>query len=303
MPDYTIKLEQELPSKTDIAGTDEVRIVGGVNGVSYKNKLSDFIGYFADMLYPVGSYYDTSDPSFDPNVAWGGVWNRVRDGRTLIAESDTYEAGTNYGAETKSYTPAGTIGGTTLTAAQSGVPAHLHVVPKHGHVFNKPSATLPTHKHGFTNPSVTGGATTAGSGGGHTGHLDFRIIEGPEYMITGWGGNLSAAPYDDVSVAKFTMTMTTPSYKRVQRVTMSTPAHQHSVPAHTHTASGGDVQYSGALTVTVSGGSVSDKDAFNTNNNTAQNASQAHTHTLTGTDSDINVMQPSTAVYRWHRIA
>jgi len=27
-----------------------------------------------DVFYPVGSYYETSDASFDPNTAWGGTW-------------------------------------------------------------------------------------------------------------------------------------------------------------------------------------------------------------------------------------
>lgn len=27
-----------------------------------------------DFVYPVGSYYETSDTSFDPNVTWGGTW-------------------------------------------------------------------------------------------------------------------------------------------------------------------------------------------------------------------------------------
>ena len=28
-----------------------------------------------DTVYPVGSYYETSDNTFDPNVVWGGAWN------------------------------------------------------------------------------------------------------------------------------------------------------------------------------------------------------------------------------------
>lgn len=27
-----------------------------------------------DLLYPVGSYYETSNTSFNPNTAWGGTW-------------------------------------------------------------------------------------------------------------------------------------------------------------------------------------------------------------------------------------
>lgn len=34
-----------------------------------------------DTFYPVGSYYETSDTSFDPNVSFGGTWSLVTAGR------------------------------------------------------------------------------------------------------------------------------------------------------------------------------------------------------------------------------
>ena len=34
-----------------------------------------------DMIYPVGSYYETSDTSFDPNTAWGGTWSFETEGQ------------------------------------------------------------------------------------------------------------------------------------------------------------------------------------------------------------------------------
>lgn len=33
-----------------------------------------------DTFHPVGSYYETSDASFDPNTAWGGTWVKVAGG-------------------------------------------------------------------------------------------------------------------------------------------------------------------------------------------------------------------------------
>lgn len=32
-----------------------------------------------DLFYPVGSYYVTSDASFNPNESWGGTWNLDND--------------------------------------------------------------------------------------------------------------------------------------------------------------------------------------------------------------------------------
>lgn len=33
-----------------------------------------------DIIYPIGSYYETSDSTFDPNTAWGGTWVKVAGG-------------------------------------------------------------------------------------------------------------------------------------------------------------------------------------------------------------------------------
>jgi len=38
----------------------------------------DYIGLGKTAIilnnYPIGSYYETSDQSFDPNTDWGGTW-------------------------------------------------------------------------------------------------------------------------------------------------------------------------------------------------------------------------------------
>ena len=42
-----------------------------------------------DFIYPVGSYYETSDTLFNPNAAWGGTWVEDTKGRVTVAlESD-----------------------------------------------------------------------------------------------------------------------------------------------------------------------------------------------------------------------
>lgn len=43
-----------------------------------------------DMFYPVGSYYETSDITFNPNVAWGGTWSLETAGQVHVS------AGTGY---------------------------------------------------------------------------------------------------------------------------------------------------------------------------------------------------------------
>ena len=66
-----------------------------------------------ETVYPVGSYYETSDASFDPNVTWGGTWSLETAGQVHIGAGTGYTIGTTGGAET-----------VTLTTSQ--IPAHTH---------------------------------------------------------------------------------------------------------------------------------------------------------------------------------
>ena len=40
------------------------------------------------MYYPIGSYYETSDASFDPNIEWGGTWLEDTAGKVLVAKDE-----------------------------------------------------------------------------------------------------------------------------------------------------------------------------------------------------------------------
>lgn len=66
-----------------------------------------------DFVYPVGSYYETSDASFDPNVTWGGTWSLEASGQVHVS------AGTGY-------TIGATGGSATVTLDTTMIPAHTH---------------------------------------------------------------------------------------------------------------------------------------------------------------------------------
>lgn len=51
-----------------------------------------------NAVYPVGSYYETSDSTFDPNVSFGGTWTKVSDGYFLQATTDSSKIGTTVAA-------------------------------------------------------------------------------------------------------------------------------------------------------------------------------------------------------------
>lgn len=59
-----------------------------------------------NWFYPVGSYYETSDTTFDPNVSWGGTWVEDTAGKTTIAlDTGTFDTvGDTGGSETHAHT-------------------------------------------------------------------------------------------------------------------------------------------------------------------------------------------------------
>lgn len=56
-----------------------------------------------NIFYPIGSYYDTSDNNFNPNVDWGGTWELDLSGTVLVSKSSSSLSQFNV--------PAGTVVG------------------------------------------------------------------------------------------------------------------------------------------------------------------------------------------------
>ena len=92
-----------------------------------------------DATYPVGSIYltTTEDTVAKVQNKLGGTWEKFAEGKTLISADSTYPINTTGGSATinlshshtvnsHSHTIGGNTGSTTLTAAQSGLPAHSH---------------------------------------------------------------------------------------------------------------------------------------------------------------------------------
>lgn len=56
-----------------------------------------------DLIWPVGSYYETSDTSFNPNTAWGGTWVEDTKGLVTVAQDeddlDFNTVGSTYGSK------------------------------------------------------------------------------------------------------------------------------------------------------------------------------------------------------------
>lgn len=89
---YAVIAEILLTSTTDTITTSLI---------TTKRAISALINLF----YPVGSYYETSDTLFDPNVSWGGTWAEDTSGKVTVAQdSGTFSTvGDTGGAETVSH--------------------------------------------------------------------------------------------------------------------------------------------------------------------------------------------------------
>lgn len=70
-------------------------ITNFVNSLDNVNNISKTV--VLNMFYPIGSYYETSDSNFDPNIVWGGTWS-IQNEKSIIynyAESVTLTANGN----------------------------------------------------------------------------------------------------------------------------------------------------------------------------------------------------------------
>lgn len=104
--------------------------------------------------YPVGSIY-MSVNSANPATLFGGEWERIT-GKFLLSATDNGSSGASQAA--------GNTGGAatvTLTAAQSGVPAHSHGLNSHTHGMNH-KHVLTSHSHGLNEHTHTLASHTHG---------------------------------------------------------------------------------------------------------------------------------------------
>lgn len=68
-----------------------------------------------NLMWPVGSVYETVDASFNPNVAWGGSWQKIESGRFLQATT-----GADVGTKMEAGLPNITGGANTRSYGESG---------------------------------------------------------------------------------------------------------------------------------------------------------------------------------------
>lgn len=95
-----------------------------------------------DKIYPVGSFFDTTNTSFDPNVSWGGTWERITDGSVLMSEGH-YEDGVLVA-------PGNGCGNSNPKIPLSAIPSHTHTYQKSNATSGSHTLTvneIPSHAH------------------------------------------------------------------------------------------------------------------------------------------------------------
>lgn len=164
---------------------------------------SDSIKALCDIFHPVGSCFETTDASFDPNISWGGTWRLEQEGVVHISAGSRFPVGGMGGHESISVPLSGSTGSVVLTDAQIA------------------------HGHGFTQPTVNGGSVNIPSSGGHT-----HIIKA-KYARNAIASGSARDQYNADGTLE---------NQNMATINSGTGNHTHTVPNHTHSVSGGAVQ-------------------------------------------------------------
>ena len=101
-----------LQNNNDQLASNNTELTEIIEEISNMLTLEDVM----NLMYPVGSYYETSNTTFDPNISWGGTWVLENDGTVLVSKSNT--SGSKFNAS------IGTIvGSETHTLVYSELPS------------------------------------------------------------------------------------------------------------------------------------------------------------------------------------
>lgn len=258
-------------------------------GAGISSAVSDLLS----LMYPVGSLY-MSVNSTNPGTLFGGTWEQIK-GKFLVAGgADGFTPGTPGGQKTISYTPAGTVGNTTLTTSQ---------IPSHTHTFTGTSATTssnggshthtgPSHSHGLNShthsiPALSG---TAASAGAHTHPIWYHVSTAPASILRAWG-------FLWENIGTFTKTSDGIGND-------SSGAHTHSVTTVANTTGGSTASTAAAGTGATGSTSIAHTHTLTaTGSNANTGGGGAHNHGFTGTAATLTTLPPYLPVYVWKRTA
>lgn len=235
-----------------------------------------------DVVYPVGSIY-MSVNNVNPATLFGGTWEKI-EGKFLLGASSGHSLGETGGAENVSYTPAGSVGNHTLTAAE--MPSHTHTYAKSAAATGSTALTanqIPAHNHSYNAPQANTGSTALSESQipSHKHTFNYFTLKTDGNKTIGSGSLYRLAPISEGGSAK-------PSTD----ATGGGAGHTHTMP--TSSASTGNKGGNGGHTHSISTASTASGSA---------GSGGAHNHGFTGSQAQISTMSPYLSVNMWKRTA
>ncbi len=117
--------------------------MGSFSANQSEDKEIDIKTNIIDIVYPVGAIYETMDDLFDPNVEWGGVWERIK-GRVLVGVDESQEE----------FDTIKKVGGSKW------LQSHSHTLNNHTHSVNINTNSTGAHTHGIYGKTVAAKGST-----------------------------------------------------------------------------------------------------------------------------------------------
>lgn len=130
-----------------------------------------------DMVYPVGSYYWSSNAT-NPSSIFGGTWEQVKD-RFVLAAGDNYKVGATGGEASHTLTvgempshghsaSSGSAGSHSHSASTNNAGNHLHAIEIKGTTDEMAGASLTANGAFVNRPIVSGGWRYTQENGSHS---------------------------------------------------------------------------------------------------------------------------------------
>ena len=143
-----------------------------------------------DFFYPVGSYYETSDSTFDPNVSWGGTWYLEAEGIVHVSGGSNYSVLSQY---TDVVNADDTVG--QKQGGDESVTLDTTQIPAHTHGSKTLTGTFRAYQYKSWNSNTTGIVSQAANGNNNTppssgtnnGGATFTITATHEHNSVGGG--------------------------------------------------------------------------------------------------------------------
>ena len=238
-----------------------------------------------DLFYPVGSYYETSDRNFNPNVVWGGTWVEDTQGYVTVGAGSDSTAPITLSVGSKT-------GSANHSITTSEMPSHKHTFTgtSHSHSIDLTTdSTSVSHSHSYTHASTTTGSHT------------LTTSEMPSHthkFNNSYGDNQGT--FNDI----------------IGRQTGDYQGILYGHAAVVATCENRQAYY--GITIASTGGGSGHTHSISLNSTTTGAQSIAHTHDLSGTTTSsaasgtisntgsgnaMSLVQPSIGVIRWHRTA